>query len=238
MAKALEKNPGDLNFEPFEARAAAQGFRFVAGVDEVGRGPLAGPVVAAAVILPSEICLPGIKDSKLLSPRQREQLAPMIQHHAVSWAIGVVDVAEIDRLNILRASLRAMMQAFQALSPLPDYLLIDGNQRITDEPASGSEAHHMPMQETIVKGDQLCLSIAAASIIAKVARDRMMVEFDHRYPQYGFAAHKGYGSASHLAALEKFGPCPIHRLTFRPVREVTEKFSGGTVLALAEKSAS
>jgi len=209
-------------FQPFEADAAAQGFNAVAGVDEVGRGPLAGPVVAAAVILPRAFTHPEIKDSKLLSAKQREKLAPIIQQTAVSWALGIVDVEGIDRLNILRASLTAMAHALQRLSSQADLALIDGNQKIPVEILAGcrSNADRPLYQKTIVKGDQLCLSIAAASIIAKVARDQIMVDFDKQYPDYGFAGHKGYGSAAHLAALRRYGPTPIHRRSFKPVRDL------------------
>jgi len=226
--KPMESGQLDLGgsnrsrFRPFEADATTQGFTAVAGVDEVGRGPLAGPVVAAAVILPRGFTHPEIKDSKMLSAKQREKLAPIIQQAAASWALGVVDVEGIDRLNILRASLTAMAQALHGLSSLPDCVLIDGNQKIPLEifAACGSGAPQPLHQKIIVKGDQLCLSIAAASIIAKVARDRMMVEFDKQYPGYGFAGHKGYGSAAHLAALQRYGPTPIHRRSFKPVRDL------------------
>jgi ribonuclease HII len=209
-----------LRFRAFEADGYARGFEVVAGVDEVGRGPLAGPVVAAAVVLPRDFSHGEIKDSKLLSPKQRERLAPLIRESAESWALGVVEVDEIDRINILQASLLAMVKALDALARKPDCLLIDGNQAI---PArllheNGWQAISPPYQRTIVKGDQLCLSIAAASIVAKVARDAMMVEFDKQFPEYGFAGHKGYGSAAHLAALRRHGPSPIHRKSFAPVR--------------------
>lgn len=204
-------------FHPFEAEFHARGFACVAGLDEVGRGPLAGPVVAAAVILPRGCGDDEIKDSKLLSPKQREKLAPRIQQYAECWAIGVVEVEEIDRINILRASLLAMAKALDGLKSPPDCLLIDGNQTIPAELFQNCALSSY--QKSIVKGDQLCLSIAAASIVAKVARDRMMVDYDRRYPGYGFAAHKGYGSAAHLEALRRHGPSPIHRRSFRPVRD-------------------
>jgi len=222
-ARRLEsKSSFGSAFLPFEANAAARGFKAVAGVDEAGRGPLAGPVVAAAVILPLGFSHSDIKDSKMLSAKQREMLTPMIQESAISWALGVVDAEGIDRLNILRASLGAMAYALQGLSSRPDCALIDGNQKIPREVLTAfADNSAQPLhQETIVKGDQRCLSIAAASIIAKVARDRMMVEFDQQYPGYGFAGHKGYGSAAHLAALHRFGPTPIHRRSFKPVRDL------------------
>lgn len=225
-------------FRRFEADALARGFRAVAGVDEVGRGPLAGPVVAAAVILPQGFVHPDIKDSKMLSAKQREQLAPVIEQAALSWALGIVDVEAIDRLNILRASLTAMAQALRGLSTAPDYALIDGNQKIPREifAVLGFTAAQPLSQQTIVKGDQLCLSIAAASIVAKVARDRMMVDYDRQYPEYGFAGHKGYGSAAHLAALERYGPTPIHRRSFKPVRDLLGGAHGATSGRLAAGS--
>jgi len=209
-------------FRAFEDDSYAHGFKFIAGVDEVGRGPLAGPVVAAAVILPRGYCHPEIRDSKLLSPKQREKLAPMIREHAVCWGLGVIGVEEIDRINILQASLLAMVQALDALTSLPDCLLIDGNQAIPAHLFHQSrwQTSVSPYQKTIVKGDQLCLSIAAASIVAKVARDQMMVGYDKEFPHYGFAGHKGYGSAAHLEALRRHGPSPIHRKSFAPVRDL------------------
>lgn len=204
-------------FRPFEAEHHASGFVRVAGLDEAGRGPLAGPVVAAAVILPRGFDHDGIQDSKLLSARQREALALLIRQKAEGWGVGVVGVEEIDRLNILRASLLAMVKALSFLSHKPDCLLIDGSQPIPAELFEPTDAARY--QKTIVKGDRLCLSIAAASILAKVARDEIMIEYDKRYPEYGFACHKGYGSAAHLKALRRYGPSPIHRLSYKPVRE-------------------
>jgi ribonuclease HII len=215
-------------FRAFEAECYARGFTSVAGLDEVGRGPLAGPVVAAAVVLPRGYMHAEIRDSKLLSPKQRDRLAPVIQQHAESWGLGVVEVDEIDRINILQASLLAMVKALDALKAQPDCLLIDGNQAIPAKLFQGSRWLSMasPFQQTIVKGDQLCLSIAAASIIAKVARDEMMVGYDRQFPEYGFAGHKGYGSAAHLAALRRHGPSPIHRKSFAPVRDLVERTRG------------
>jgi ribonuclease HII len=209
-------------FHAFEEECYERGFNSIAGVDEVGRGPLAGPVVAAAVILPRQFSHPEIKDSKLLSPKQREKLAPLIRECAECWGLGVVGVADIDRINILQASLLAMVKALDALARKPDYLLIDGNQPIPAKVLHESRwsANSTPYQKTIVKGDQLCLTIAAASILAKVARDAMMVGYDKQYPHYGFAGHKGYGSAAHLEALRRYGPSPIHRKSFAPVRDL------------------
>jgi ribonuclease HII len=209
-------------FGAIEEDGYSRGFTCIAGLDEVGRGPLAGPVVAAAVVLPRRFSHNGIKDSKLLTAKQRETVAPVIRAQAQSWGIGVVEVEEIDRINILKASLLAMAKAFAALRPGPDFLLIDGNQQIPGEMLQiwNRTTGAPPQQKTIVKGDRLCLSIAAASILAKVARDEMMIELDAHYPQYGFAGHKGYGSAAHLEALRRFGPSPVHRRSFKPVREV------------------
>lgn len=193
----------------FERAACIQGFQIIAGVDEVGRGPLAGPVMAAAVILPKGLHIPGIDDSKKLSPLKREILFEVITAKALSIGIGIVKPEVIDNINILQATRLAMLNAVEQLDPQPDYLLIDGittiNSRIT--------------QKTVKKGDSLSLSIAAASIIAKVTRDRLMVEMDRLYPGYGFAGHKGYGSVLHMEAIRQLGPSPIHRLTFGGVKE-------------------
>lgn len=193
----------------FERIAHSQGFQSVAGVDEVGRGPLAGPVMAAAVILPRGLHIPGIDDSKKLSPFKREILFEVITAKALSIGIGIVEPEVIDNINILQATRLAMLNAVEQLTPKPDYLLIDGITPINTG---------IP-QKTVKKGDSLSLSIAAASIIAKVTRDRLMVEMDLLYPGYGFAGHKGYGSALHMAAIRRLGPSPIHRLTFGGVKE-------------------
>ncbi len=208
-------------FGAIEEDGYSRGFTCIAGLDEVGRGPLAGPVVAAAVVLPRGFSHDGIKDSKLLTGKQRETLAPVIKAQAQSWGIGVVEVEEIDRINIFKASLLAMAKAFAALQPGPDFLLIDGNQPIPGEmlQIGNRTPGAPPQQKTIIKGDRLCLSIAAASILAKVARDAMMIELDGNFPEYGFASHKGYGSAAHLEALRRFGPSPAHRRSFKPVRD-------------------
>jgi ribonuclease HII len=193
----------------FEGLARQQGHKSVAGIDEAGRGPLAGPVVAAAVILPCGLHLPGVTDSKKLSAARRQELYGLILGRAFSVGVGEAAVQEIDELNVLQATLLAMERALAVLEPKPDFLLIDG---ITPLPVT------IP-QRTIAKGDSLSLSVAAASIVAKVTRDRQMMEWDERYPGYGFARHKGYGTRDHLAAIARLGPCPIHRLTFRGVRE-------------------
>ncbi len=193
----------------FEKAAYFNGFTCVAGIDEAGRGPLAGPVMAAAVILPVGLALDDVDDSKKLSPDKREKLFDIIMSQAVSVGVGIIGPLEIDRINILQATRSAMLAAVQQLSPQPDYLLIDGISTINSA---------IP-QKTIKKGDSLSLSIAAASIIAKVTRDRLMVEMDSKYPGYGFSGHKGYGSAAHLDAIRKLGPSPIHRMTFGGVKE-------------------
>jgi ribonuclease HII len=214
---------GPVEFHSYEEESYARGFKSIAGIDEVGRGPLAGPVVAAAVILPRGYAHPEIRDSKLLSAKQRERLVPVIKENATCWGVGVVEVEEIDRLNILQASLLAMVKALAALKSRADCVLIDGNQTIPltlfriGKFLTGRSLY----QKTIIKGDQSCLSIAAASIVAKVARDEMMMDLDKRYPGYGFAAHKGYSCVAHFDALKRLGACPVHRQSFKPVRDVT-----------------
>jgi ribonuclease HII len=193
----------------FEELARRQGYARVAGIDEAGRGPLAGPVVAAAVMLRPDTRIPGVTDSKKLSEARRESLFPVIMEQALAVGVGIVDNQLIDRINILQATLHAMREAVADLSITPDYLLIDG---ITPVPLS------IP-QKTIKRGDSASLSIAAASIIAKVTRDRLMVAYGNEFPGYGLAGHKGYGCASHLDAIARLGPSPIHRKTFRGVRE-------------------
>lgn len=188
-----------------ERRLWAEGKLFVAGVDEAGRGPLAGPVVAAAVVFREEIRIKGVNDSKLLTPRHREDIYDRIMMGALSVGISVIDHLIIDEINILQATMRSMSEAVSQLQPVPDHLLIDGPR------SPGGTIPSTP----IIDGDALCFSIAAASIVAKVARDRLMTAYDERYPQYGFGKHKGYGTAQHLAALRTFGPCPIHRRSFR-----------------------
>jgi ribonuclease HII len=193
----------------FEARARANGFFAPAGVDEAGRGPLAGPVVAAAVILPEGYDHPAIRDSKALSPMARERAFSLITADAVAWAIAEASPLEIDTINILQASLLAMRRAVEKLAVPADYLYVDGTFPV---PCA------LP-QQPLVKGDSRCRSVAAASILAKVARDASMLEFDRIYPGYGFAGHKGYPTKAHYAAIRRLGPCPIHRTTFRGVVE-------------------
>ena len=250
----------------FEARARAKGYRAVAGVDEAGRGPLAGPVVAAAVILPPGFRPEGIRDSKVLSPAERERAHSRIAAEAVSFAVALSTPEEIDEINILQASLLAMRRAVEMLFPLPEFVYVDGNIPIPPSdlcpaaavpkrarrrirmaadagrlfpassrpegcvyavergcPHTGRRVPEAPTvwcsigQEAVVSGDSLCLSIMAASILAKVTRDRVMEEHDRTYPGYGFASHKGYPTPEHVAALRLLGPCPIHRKTFRHV---------------------
>jgi len=191
-----------------ERLARAAGYLIIAGVDEVGRGPLAGPVVAACVVLPEGFDLAGINDSKKLTERQRERAEVRIRAEALAIGLGVVPPETIDRINILQATREAMRSAFLLLSPAPDYVLIDGLP-VPDFPCQ--------VQKSVISGDSQSVSIAAASIVAKVARDQMMRDYALLYPEYGFAGHKGYGAATHLAALREHGPCPIHRRSFAPV---------------------
>ena len=196
----------DLSYEN-EARAA--GYSAVCGVDEAGAGPLCGPVYAAAVILPEGCGIPGLNDSKKLTPKRREALFPVIQRTALAYAVAWVDEKEIDATDILSARMKAMQLAIDGLAVHADFALVDGN-RDRGKSAALTTAHRC-----IVKGDSLSESIAAASVLAKVSRDRFVVEvLDKRYPEYGFAKHKGYGTALHRAMYEKYGPCPAHRMTF------------------------
>ena len=181
-----------------------EGETVVCGCDEAGRGPLAGPVVAAAVILPDGLIIEGLDDSKKLSEKKREQLFDIIKENCISCAVGICDVGEIEEINILNASMLAMNRAVSGLEIRPSLALVDGN--IT----RGFEMRAVP----VIKGDALCPSIAAASIIAKVTRDRMVAELDEVYPEYGFKKHKGYGTKLHREAILKYGPCPIHRMSF------------------------
>lgn len=203
-----------LNFvgptNEFELEARRCGYRRVAGLDEAGRGPLAGPVVASAVVLPSRCRLIGCDDSKLLSESEREQLYVVIRKRAVSIGIGSATEQEIDRLNILEATRLAMHRALAGLMPKPDCLLID---------AISLPACPIPVR-SIIKGDALCMSVAAASIVAKVTRDRLMAEYHRVYPHYNFLSHKGYGTEEHLLQLATHGPCQIHRRTYAPVADV------------------
>ncbi len=199
------------DFDPwiYEKKAVKDGFSFIAGVDEAGRGPLAGPVVSAAVILPNDCPGSDIRDSKKLTARKRDVLYGYIHEQAIAIGIGVVHAGEIDRINILQAALRSMAIAVKKLACRPQFLLIDGKFNIDAD---------IP-QQAIVKGDAKSISIGAASIIAKVTRDRMMEKYDEQYPQFGFARHKGYPTRMHRDAILKFGPSPVHRCSFKGVRE-------------------
>lgn len=248
LPPARLKDPAAGSFRPFELELTGRGFVCLAGVDEAGRGCLAGPVVAAAVLLPPVTpellaALAGVNDSKQLSAPQRDALFDKVLATCLSHGIGEASAAEVDQLNVLGATHLAMSRAVAQLSPPPDLLLIDGNQPIpvpvlracwllrtaltpapagpppreaAPQPPQGSPG--LPAQKTIVKGDSLCLSIAAASILAKVSRDRQMLQLARDYPGYGLEEHKGYPTATHKAAIVALGPSPIHRLTFRGVR--------------------
>ncbi|KIO59028.1 Ribonuclease HII [Caldibacillus thermoamylovorans] len=192
----------------YEKEAQKQGFQYVAGIDEVGRGPLAGPVVAAAVILPENIFISGINDSKKLSSKKREQLYQEIKNEALAIGIGVVGADVIDEINIYQATKKAMNIAINQLSIFPDFLLIDAMK--IDTPIT---------QRSLIKGDSLSVSIASASIIAKVYRDRLMMEYSKKYPEYQFEKNAGYGTREHIQAIRKFGLTPIHRKTFAPIKE-------------------
>lgn len=199
-----------LQITQFETAARRQGLSYIAGVDEAGRGPLAGPVVAAACILPSGFFIPTIDDSKKLSADEREEIFQTLTSHGeVMHGIGVIESFMIDQINILQATLQAMAVAILQLRQKPDLVLIDGNR---------CPAIPIPCQ-SIVKGDSLSQTIMAASILAKVTRDRQMIQYDSIWPEYGFASHKGYPTPEHRAALEKWGPCPIHRRSYQPVKD-------------------
>jgi ribonuclease HII len=201
---------GDKDWWVEERAARERGFRVIAGIDEAGRGPLAGPVVAAAVLLPFGCEIRGVRDSKTMTPEQRERAYEGITNVAEGFGVGIVEATDVDRLNILRATHHAMRIAVEALPNRPDFVLIDG-----------LPVHPFPvLQRALVKGDGRSISIAAASIIAKVTRDRIMADHDARYPEYGFARHKGYPTPDHLELLRNHGPCPLHRRTFAPVAEL------------------
>ena len=192
----------------YERQLQAQGVKLIVGVDEAGRGPLAGPVVAGACILPEAFFIQGLNDSKLLSERERERIYQEISLSSCDYGIGIASVAEIDRLNILKATFLAMHRAIGGLKQTPSAILVDGKLA----PSFGI------LTIPIVKGDSKSASIAAASVLAKVTRDRIMKDLAIQNPQYGFSSHKGYGTKEHLAAVEKFGPCAIHRKTFEPIK--------------------
>jgi ribonuclease HII len=198
-----------MNMLEHEASARSEGHLVIAGVDEAGRGPLAGPVVAAAVAFSEELFIEGLTDSKKLSAKLRDKFYQIIIERADTYAVSVIEPDIIDQINILQATRKAMLEAVEKLNTTPDYVLIDGNQTIDWKGP----------QRAIVKGDSLSLSIAAASVLAKVTRDRIMQEYARSYPLYGFESHKGYGSKAHRDAIAEHGPCPIHRKTFRGVSE-------------------
>ena len=193
-----------MNWLEFEQQAAAKGYSAICGVDEAGRGPLAGPVCAAAVILPENTVIDGVKDSKKLSEKKREALFDVICETARSYSIAYASVEEIEELNILNATMLAMKRAVEGLDEKADYAMIDGNRTPDLEIES----------EFIIKGDAKSMSVACASILAKVSRDRLLYEYAKDYPQYGFEKHKGYGTKAHTEALKEYGPCPYHRMSF------------------------
>lgn len=201
----------EITMWEIENSCFAEGFQVICGVDEAGRGPLAGPVCAAAVILPANAVIPGLNDSKKLSDKKRRELVPIIQETALAYGIAFADEKEIDEINILQATYLAMQRAIDLLSVKPDLALVDGNR---------AGDFGVPVK-TVVKGDSLSASIAAASVLAKVTRDDLMLSLAEKYPQYGFDVHKGYGTKAHYAALTEYGPSEIHRKTF------LKKFYGG-----------
>ena len=194
----------DVNLWEIEQTWADRGFHAICGIDEAGRGPLAGPVCAAAVILPERLDIPGLNDSKKLTDKKRRELFPIIEEQAIAFGLGWASQEEIDEINILQATFLAMSRAVEQLKIRPDLALVDGNR---------APALDLPV-ETVVQGDSLSASIAAASVLAKVSRDDVMLRMAEEYPGYGFEVHKGYGTKAHYEALQKFGPSPIHRRTF------------------------
>ena len=194
----------NVNMWEIEDGYFSQGIQIICGVDEAGRGPLAGPVCASAVILPEHLEIPGLNDSKKLTDKRRRELFPVIQEQAIAWGIGFASEQEIDEINILQATFLAMQRAIDQLSVKPELALIDGNRE---------KEFSVPVK-TVIKGDSLSASIAAASVLAKVARDDVMLSLAQEYPEYGFEIHKGYGTKAHYAAITQHGPCAIHRRTF------------------------
>ena len=193
-----------MDWFAFENAAVEKGYKVICGIDEAGRGPLAGPVFAAAVILPSNQMIEGVNDSKKLTEKKREFLFDIIKETAIGYSVGFATETEVDEINILQATFLAMKRAYDGLNVRTDFALVDGNRM----PHLGVDT------QIIIKGDALSANIAAASILAKVSRDRLMYEIDKIYPQYQFAKHKGYGTALHMEMLKKYGPCPVHRKTF------------------------
>lgn len=209
LKKAEMEREHFLEMMKYESELKLQGFKLIAGIDEVGRGPLAGPVVAAAVILQNGFYLPGINDSKQLSEQKREEYFGIIMDEAISVGIGVISADEIDQINIYEATKKAMNDAINNSSIFPDYCLIDAMKLTLPIP-----------QTSIIKGDAKSVSIAAASIVAKVTRDRMMKEYSNQYPYYHFENNMGYGTKEHLLSLNTYGPCPIHRKSFAPIKDM------------------
>lgn len=204
LKKTQEKEKQEIDMLQYEKEYKKKGYKFICGVDEAGRGPLAGEVFAAAVILPEGMLIEGVNDSKKLTEKKREELYDIITEKAVAWCVASASVEEIEELNILRADMLAMKRAVEGLSVKADFAMIDGNQTPKlDIPVTA-----------IVKGDSKSESIAAASILAKVSRDRLMAEYAKKYPQYGFEKHKGYGTKAHIAAILEYKPCEIHRMSF------------------------
>ena len=194
-----------INLKKIETEFFDKGIKYICGIDEAGRGPLAGPVVVASVIMPEDSMIEGVNDSKKISENKREKLYEIIIKEAISYSVGIVYQEEIDDINILQATKKALTMAVERLEVKPNIILVDA--------LTGIDTLGIPFK-SIIKGDAKCYSIAAASIIAKVTRDRIMREWDKVYPEYGFASHKGYGTAKHIAAIKEYGPCPLHRRTF------------------------
>ena len=194
-----------LNLKQIEKEYYSRNIEYIAGIDEAGRGPLAGPVVVASVIMPKDSMIEGVNDSKKVSEKKREKLYDLILEEAISYGIGIIYQDEIDEINILQATKKGLTNAIEQMKIKPDLILVDA--------LNGINTLGIPYQ-SIIKGDAKCYSISAASIIAKVTRDRIMREWDAVYPEYGFSSHKGYGTAKHIAALKEYGPCPLHRKSF------------------------
>lgn len=194
-----------INLKQYECELRIKGYKYICGIDEAGRGPLAGPVVVASVIMPENSMIEGVNDSKKVSEKKREKLYDLILSEAISYGVGIIGQDEIDEINILNATKKGLTISLQELTQKPDLIIVDALNNID---TLGTK------YESIIKGDAKCYSIAAASIIAKVTRDRIMREWDKVYPQYGFVAHKGYGTVAHIKALKEYGACPLHRKTF------------------------
>ena len=194
-----------INLKQYECELRSKGYKYICGIDEAGRGPLAGPVVVASVIMPENSMIEGVNDSKKVSEKKREKLYDLILSEAISYGVGIIGQDEIDEINILNATKKGLTISLQELTQKPDLIIVDALNNID---TLGTN------YESIIKGDAKCYSIAAASIIAKVTRDRIMREWDKVYPQYGFVAHKGYGTVAHIKALKEYGACPLHRKTF------------------------